>query len=754
MFSIVLAAAVMCFVALFLGQAALRLAGAPEWNWLAPAVGLSVAMLAATPTTHIPGRSATVAALLALLAIAAAVWCLRSPPHRPPLADLLAAVPVVFLVLVPFLAAGRGGVLGVTVNNDMTVHLMFVEGFLSSGVADLSPLPRDYPLGPHALAAALGKGLGIESDFAFSGWTMAVPIISAWTVLAVARNASWFGKAVAATVVGMPFLVAAYYGQGSFKEVAQAALVLAVALQVSGCGPRLGLGRWVPLALLIGGVISAYSPAGLSWVMAIFGLWLAGQVAILAWRRRLPELLQTVRLKLPALAIGLAVLVVILLPQADRMWKFVASREGTGISVNDIGNLVGRLPGWEAFGMWDSADYRLPATSAFTGGPWSWFVVALLVFGTYWAFRRGRWPLPLSAAAAMLIWKYADGSQSIYVAAKALVIASPLVLLLAVLPLVDREPEPWPRRPRWLWLLVPLLGLVLFLRVAGDDLRTLRFSPVGPTGHSRQLISFHSLLAGKPTLVLGEDEFLIWEMAGVEARAAALASLPQVPLRPEKEWELGEAIDFDTVSASTLNEYEWIVTPRDAASSAPPPQLRLVRSTEAFQLWKRVGRISERSILNEGQWPGAVFRCDTKQGRAALARGGVAAVRRPPIAVPGGAAVAGSGFAVRVDLPVGSWQLEAPYTSHLPVEVKAPGLSTELPANLDRLGPRWPIGRLTVRRRRPFSISFQVEDILLAPGTATTNVGYVLATPVEDVDRIVPIARACGKYVDWYRSAR
>jgi hypothetical protein len=753
-FSIVLAAAVMCFVALFLGQAALRLAGAKEWNWLAPAVGLSVAMLAATPTTHIPGRSATVAAMLAILAVAAAVWCLRSPLHRPPLWDLLAALPVAFLVLVPFLAAGRGGVLGVTVNNDMTVHLVFVEGFLSSAVAEASPLPQDYPLGPHALAAALSKGLGIEADFAFSGWTMAVPIISAWTVLAVARNASWFAKAVAATVVGMPFLVAAYYGQGSFKEVAQAALVLAVALQVSGCGPRLGVGRWAPLALLTGGVISDYSPAGLSWVLVIFGVWFAGQVAILAWRRRLREVLETVRLKLPALAIGLAVLVVTLLPQADRMWKFVASREGTGISVNDIGNLVGALPGWEAFGIWDSADYRLPATSAFTGGPWSWFVVALLLFGTYWAFRRGRWPLPLAAVAAMLIWKYADRSQSIYVAAKALVIASPLLLAVAVLPLVDREPEPWPRRPRWLWLLVPVLGVVLFLRVAGDDLRALRFSPVGPTEHSRQLMSFHSLLAGKPTLVFGEDEFLIWEMTGVEARAVALVSLPQVPLRPEKGWEAGEAIDFDTVPASTLNEYEWIVTPRDAAMSAPPPQLRLVRSTESFQLWKRVGRVRERSILNEGQWPGAVFRCDTKEGRQNLAAGGVAALRRAPIVASGGAALPGSSFAVRVDLPVGTWQLEAPYTSHLPVEVKAPGLSTELPANLDRLGPRWPIGRLMVRRQRPFSISFHVEDTLLAPPTATANVGYVLATPVEDVDRVVPIARACGEYVDWYSAAR
>lgn len=752
--AILLSAAATCFCALFLGQAALRLAGAREWSWLAPPVGLSVAMLVATPTTHVPGRATTMAVLLAALALAAAVWCLRSPPQRPPLPDLLAALPVALLVLVPFLAAGRGGILGVTVNNDMTVHLAFVEGFVSSSVADLFPLPQDYPLGPHALAAALSQGLGIEADQAFSGWTMAIPVISAWTVLAAARRAPWFAKAMAATVAALPFLVAAYYGQGSFKEVAQAALVLAVAICLGGCGPRLGRGRWVPFALLVGGVISAYSPAGLSWVVAILGLWVAGLLAIAAWRRRLREVPRIVRRELPALGIGLATLAAVLLPQARRMYEFVALRDGTGIKVEDIGNLVARLPGWEAQGIWDKADYRFPASPDFIGGPWSLFVVALVLFGTFWAIRRGRWLLPLAAVAAMGIWEYSDGTQSIYVSAKALTIASPLVLLVAVLPLIDREEEPWPRRPRWLWPAVPLVGAVLFLQVGVSDLRALRFSPVGPTDHARQLQSLRSLVDGGKTLVLGEDEFLIWEMAGVESRAVALGPTPQVNLRARKGWEFGQAMDFDTLPASTLNEYEWFVAPHDPAASAPPPQLRLVRRTEAFDLWKRTGRVRERSTLNEGQFPGAVFRCGGGEGRAILERGGVAAVRRPPLVATGGSAAAGGTISIRLDPPPGRWELTAPYVSHFPLEVEAPGLRAELPASLDRIGPRWPVGRVTVRRRGPFQVSFHVEDALLAPPTGTATIPYLVAVPVGDAVRVVPVERACGRYVDWYRGAR
>jgi hypothetical protein len=746
--AILLSAAVTCFVALFLGQATLRLAGAGEWSWLAPAVGLSVAMLVATPTADVPGESTTVAILLALLTIAAAVWCLRSAEHRPPLSGLLAAAPVALLVAAPFLAAGRGGILGVALNNDMSVHLLIAEDFLSSAAAKSYALPPDYPIGPHALSAALSRGLGTELPLAFSGWTLAIPVINAWTALAVARRASWLGKAVLATVVGLPFLVAAYYGEGAFKEVAQTGLVMAVVLGLSGYGPRLGLGRWVPFSLLLGGMVCVYSLAGWPWPLVIAGLWLAGLLAIQVGRRQLRAVPGTVRRELPALGIGLGVLIVTLLPQVHRMWEFLALREGTGITRDNLGNLVGPLPGWEAFGVWNNPDFRLPASPGFTAGMWTAFVLALVLFGAYWALRRGRWLLPLSAAAAMVIWRVSEHSQSPYVSAKALVIASPLLLLLAVLPLVDREPGRGPPRP---WLLVPLLGLILFLRVGSDDLRALRWAPVGPTDHAHQLESFRPLVTGKPTLFIGNDEFIYWELAGAPVDTVAFVSTPAVPFRPQKSWEYGQALDFDSIRAGAINEYRWIVTYNDAASSAPPPQLRPVRSTEDFRLWRRVGRVRERSILSEGEWPGAVLRCDMPRGRAILAEARVAAVRRPPIVAPVPSATAGSTVSARLELPAGEWELLTPYTSPLPVQVTAPGLSTTLEANLDRGGPRLPIGRVTVRRPRPLPISFHVEDTALAPPTAVAIFNRVVATPVADGDRIVPIGHACGKYVDWYR---
>lgn len=752
MLAVFLSAAVLCAAVLFLGQAVLRLAGADGWNWLAPAVGLSVAALLATPTMDIPGRAVTMAILLTLLAIAAAVWCLRSPPHRPPLADLAAALPVIALVIVPFLAAGRGGVLGVTVNNDMAVHLIFAEGYASSVVEAAYALPNDYPLGPHALAALLSEGLGIHAAYAFSGVTLALPVLSAWTALAVARRSPWYSKFVIATVVGLPYLIAAYYGQGSFKEVAQAALVLAVALSVAGFGPRLGRGRWVPLALLVGGIVSVYGPAGLLWPVAILGLWVAGRLAILVWRRRLSALPGRVRAELPALAVGLGVLVVVLLPQAARMWNFFANRDGaTGIAVDNLGNLVGPLPWWEALGLWNSADYRLSASADFTGGKWSIFVLVLIAIGAVWAFRRGRWLLPLTALAAMAIWWLSDRGQSPYVTAKALVIASPLILLVAVLPLSERwTPGRW---GRWPWLAAVGLGLVLLLAVGRDDLRTLRFSPVGPLGQEEQLQELRPLIAGQPTLYLGEDEFVDWQLAGVPTTAAALASLPVLPLREQKDWENGEPFDFDSVPASVLNEYEWIVSFRDPAGSQPPPQLRLVRSTEDYQLWKRTGTIAPRSILREGQWAGAVLDCETAAGRAIVAAGGIAAVRRPSLVRPLPAVRAGEGATVGLKLPAGTWDLGVPYISPYPIEVSAPGLRTTLPPTLSRPGPRLPIGRVTTLAGEVLPLHFEVGDTALAPPYAAASFGDLVITPAARHERIVPIAQACGRYVDWYRSA-
>lgn len=758
-------AAVTCVASLFVGQAALRLAGAREWSWLAPPVGISVLMLIAVPTMHVPGRAATMSVLTGALTIAAIVWCLSSPPHRPPIGGLLAAAPVALLVLVPFFAVGRSGILGVTVDNDMAAHMVFAETYLSEAVESLGP-PQFalYPFGPHATVALLAEGLSVRVDHAFTGWTMALPIINAWTALTLVRRAWWPKQALTATVVAMPFLVAAYYGQGSFKELAQTGLVLATALLFADYGPRLGRGRWAPLALLAGGMVSVYSVTGLAWPAVIGGLWLIGITARWIGRRGTAGIVDEVRRELPAVGIGLAVLAVSLLPQVNRIHNFIAANSGAnGIIVpkDVLANLVAPLPGWEAFGVWNNADYRLPASPAFTAGMWTAFVLALVLFGTWWLWRRGRWMLPLAAAGSMLIWRVSMHSQSPYVVAKALVIASPLLLAVAVLPLIEQTPDRFPRSLRSLvrsmpgqplsWGMAAGFALVLFSVVMISDVRALRASPVGPTYQGDQLRELSPLLNDQPTLFLGDDDFIKWELPGVPVGTPVFGGEESM-IRPAKGWSRGMPLDFDTVDASTLSSYRYVITTRDRAGSQPPPRMHLVKVTPSFELWRRVGKVRERSILPEGELSGGVLDCTSPEGRAILRRGGVAAVRPAPVVV-GGPQMGPSGTAtVALPLVPAAWVLESSYVGRLPVKVTGPGLDVTLQPNLDRPGPRWPIGRIIARKRGPVTLTFSVGHPLLAPDMIVGDLGTITATP-QVPDRLVPIRQACGQFVDWYHGS-
>lgn len=750
MVEILFTAALTCLSALFLGQAALRLCGAQEWSWLAPPVGISIGMVICVPAIHVPGRCATVAVLLGLLSIASLLYCIRLPSQLPPPGGLLAAVGAFALALVPFIASGHGGILGTSLFNDMAVHLDITQSYISKTAQAVFPLPSDYPLGPHAMSAVLAVGTGSETQFAFSGWTLALPVILAWTALALVPRASWPKQAFVATVLGMPFLVAAYYGEGAFKEVLQADLVLAVVLLLGGYGPRLGLGRWVPTGLVVAGIISVYSVAGLPWPVVFCGLWAAVVVLRDLHREGRRKLLRKVRAALPAVGLGIAALFVVLIPQIPRVLHFITLRQGvngTGIVATDIGNLVGPLQGWEALGVWNNPDFRFPAAPAFSAGMWAGFVLILVLLGGYWALRRGHWMLLAGAAGAMAIWAISTPSQSPYVVAKALVIASPLLLALAVLPLVERGPG----RPPW-WSFAPLLALVLLFKVGDSSLQALRISPVGPTEHIDELRPLRPMFHNHRTLFLGNDDFIKWELAGVPVDTLVLTSGALAPLRPQKEWAYGQPLDFDSVRARRLNNYKWFITTRDAAGSEPPPQVHLVRTTESYAVWKRVGKIAERSILHEGEMPGRVLDCDAPAGRAILGGGGVAAVRPEPVAVAAPPVFPGNSSSVEIPLTPGRWNLVLGYTSTFPMTVTVGESETVVPANLDRPGPRWPIGRVVVRDRQPTTVSFDIGDTFLTSERAAAVLSNLVATRVAP-ERVVPITAACGKYVDWYRSA-
>ncbi|HJZ36612.1 MAG TPA: hypothetical protein VJ204_10125 [Solirubrobacterales bacterium] len=753
-----ISAAVLCVCALFVGQAALRLCGAREWNWMAPAVGLSLLMLIATPAIDLPGRATTMAILLCLLSVAAIVWCMSSPAHRPPISGVTAAVPTLAMALVPFLAAGHSGILGVTIDNDMQAHMQFAETYLSQAVENLKPNYYNlYPFGPHAIAGTLARGLGVNVDHSFAGLTMALPVLNGWTVLALLRrDAAWWKKWVAAGVVAMPYLVAAYYGQGSFKELTETGLVLATVAFFAGAGPQLGRGRWVPFALLIGGMVSVYSETGLAWPVVIGAIWLVVVTGQRIYRRGTDGIVDEARTALPAVGIGVGVLILALLPQVGRIHNFISANSGAnGIIVpkDVLANLVGPLPGWEGFGVWHSMDYRLPQSSAFIDKLWIGIVIALVLFGAYRLIRGGRWLLPLAALGSMVIWRVSMHTQSPYVVAKALVIASPLLLACALLPLLDLVPDHLrPLRDHRLRWGAALVGAVFIVLVVGvSSVRALRYSPVGPTYHAEQLAELSPLLNDQPTLFLGDDDFIHQELPGVPVEEPLSGGIPEVETRPQKKFAEGAAADFDTVPANKLNEFDYVITTRDAAGSQPPPQMKLVKETPSYQLWKRTGTVRERSILAEGEEPGAVLDCSSPAGRKVLAGGGVAAVRPAPVVTEAPAFLPpNSTAAVELHLGPGEWELTAPYVSRVNVKVSGPGIDTTLGGNLDRGGSRYPLGKVDVKAGEPVLLEFKVPHPLLALPVPYTSIYKVVATKVSP-ERVVPIRQACGNYVDWYR---
>jgi hypothetical protein len=764
MLALILTAALACAGSLVLGQGALALCGARAWSWLAAPVGLAVMILLAVPAIHVPGRAASTAAVMLALIAGGVVLLVRRRAHRPAVGDLLAGVPVALLVLVPFVVSARAGTLGVSVDDDMGAHLLLAEAYRSAAVARVSPLLPEYPLGPHALAATLAECVGARTDLAFAGMTAAVPVLLGWTALAalarvpshVHSRAPWWGGALAATVVGMPFLIAGFYAEGSFKELFEALFVLGATLLLAGFAPALDGRRWVPLALLAAGAVSVYSAQGLVWPALLLGCYVAGRGAARAWSGGPRAVGRACEAQLMAAALALAVLLVVLIPQLARVERFISGSANNGIATTNLGNLLGPLPGWEAFGVWGNADFRLAPTAPFTAGMWTAFVGLLVLFGAAWSLRRGCWMLAVAAGSAMLVWAYAAHTQSPYVAAKALTIASPLLLLLAVLPLVrggGRARRGDGRAPLGEGRLAPaLLALVLLVGVVHASLGALRSARVGPSAHLLELRSLRPLLGSQPTLFLGVDDFVNWELAGARVTAAYLDGTPQVSLRAQKEFVGGEPLDFDSVEASTLDRYDWVITTRDAAASMAPSEMHLVRTTASYELWRRVGAVQRRATLEEGPEAGAILNCATAAGRAVLAGGGVAAVRAPSVEAPAPSVAPGASATVTLALARGEWELESPYRSPLPLAVSAPGLRVTLPANLDALGPRWPIGRIRLAHAGAVAVTFHVAVRWLAPSSLAATPGAVIATPLG-TERVVALRKACGELVDWYRAA-
>jgi hypothetical protein len=719
---------------LAVGQAALSLAGRSEWTWLAGPVGLAVLLVACGAAAGLGARGTALAILLCALVIAGVTVIAVRGVAGGSAGALAAAALAALFAAIPFIAAGAVGILGVgLVNDDMASHLLLADWITERFRPEPVLVDQGYPLGPHGLVAGVGSLLGASSIDVFAGLVLAVPALTALVAYGALDGLRRAPRVIASALVALPYLAAAYLAQEAFKEPIMALFVLTFALLLARARD------WrdaIALGLLAAGVTYVYSFPGLAWlagVAIIWGLWEALKGG--GNRRR----------ALVALGVGVAVLVVLSLPELGRLKDFADFRALHPDRANEggLGNLPGQLSPLEALGIWPTSEFRLsaaasslPAAIFYLGGAFALVCLALAL--PRWIRRHGA-SIPAALVAAAVLYLFARALGTVYTSAKALSIAAPLIALITLGGLLGATARP-----------LRVLGAVFAVALAACSFLILRQAPVAPTEHADQLAQMRPLVAGEKLLFLGRDDFVLYELRGSKPFTHVRNFYDPYFVEPNFDLaDVGSKFDFDSVTADTLARFPFVLTTNASYASQAPPGYEPVKQTADYTLWRRSASPIGRQPGETDAAPGRIGGCPSG---AKPAR--VSSFVAPPVSADAGAwsqttVESGESATAELDLPAGTWALSLQYDATRPVTVDAGGFAQTLPGNLDYRGtaPYWPAGTIT-GDGGPTQVEVTVADPPLAGrllgAHSVAHLGGLAAV------RSGAPRRSCAGYVDWY----
>ena len=400
--------------------------------------------------------------------------------------------------------------------------------------------------------------------------------------------------------------------------------------------------------------------------------------------------------------------------------------------MTDLGNLAGKLSAYEGLGVWPSPDFRFAPGNAFHAGELAAVALVVVVVGTVVALRRREAALVGAAAAVLAIYWVSDRTQSPYVAAKALVLAAPLVMALAL--------AAWPSERRgWMDGTLARMALVgvFALGAAYSSSLALRAAPVASQEQERELDALRPLVGNERTLFLGSDDHIAWLLRGVNVGSPQISAQRTpiaVPLRAEKPPITNQPFDFDSIGERTLDSFAYVIAPRSGYDSEPPPNFTRVRSGRLYELWRRTGATPPRETIEPGDAPGALLDCRRSAGRAISRDGGSATVWAavPQIAKGGLPIAPGAAADLSIPLTRGRWVLSLQYTSSAPVRAVSRRGSWSLPANTARPGPYFVLGEVDVAVNGPLGVRLIAEQTAkLGSRGLGLRIGALAATRVD-----------------------
>src|SRR3954466_6913303 len=648
MLSALLAGALIVVASLLLGSAIMAIAGLPRHSAAAPATGISALLVICGIAIKLPGHAVTAAVVtgVTLIGCFLVFGRTRIPAGTFRIGAIVAVIGAALVVAIPFATSGRVGILGQgLVNDDMASHLLFTE-WISSHAGPTPDLIKDgYPLGPHAIVAATAKVSGASLIEGFAGLTGAIAVLLALTAYGALGGLRGWLRVPAAVLASSPYLAAAYLAQGAFKEPLLALALLGFTLALPALRPQWSLGTGspgdrsdteghrvrastvVPLGVIAAGTIYNYSFPGLAWLLGTALVWML----VIALRERPAatsfiaglRLRERLRRAKRAIWLGIAIPIVAALPELVRLASFSSFKafnpSGTGPTVG-FGNLRQPLNPLEAFGVWPSGEFRItPANS--TTPELAFYLGALLALVAFaWglgrALARRESALPSALAAVTVLYLAALALGTPYTSAKALAMAAPLIMLVALRGLLAARPLPgeeedlppggmaawWPPRPLRAvsGIAVPLLIVVFAAAAAFSTLLPLRQSAVGPDYHLQEMLRIRPIVDGQNVLFLGRDNFVSWELIGSEVYAPITNHYDVEETHSlYRATDLNAKFDWDNVPPFVMNHFNWVVTTSAAMQSQAPPGFVVQLRTGDFILWHRDHPVGQRRTLFE-----------------------------------------------------------------------------------------------------------------------------------------------------------
>ncbi len=771
-------AALIFGLSLLLGRAIMAASGREKWDGVEPAVGFAGLMAVQGLLARVPGsRAALVLGLVALFAISV-FWLRRSATRRLPGPPQLwvAVLVTALLTAIPFVVAGRWGLLGMGYNNDLGLHLAWAQSLISGFGTEPG---IGYPLGPHGLVAALTALPRLNLGPAFIGLLVALPALTVMTAWPALGRLAPGRRALAAVLVAMTYLMASYFAQAAFKEVAMAMFLLAFTILLPSMLPfpasrRERLLLTAPMLVLLAGIVFTYSLPGLAFPVIVAAAWLLSDPS---FRAALRPAKVIALLKHPLVAAGSAIGLMLLATLAF-VGPFGFGEAFTEVAGSDA---FGPVSAVEAVGVWLTSDYRLDGDlSTPLPGLMATIAIIAVLLSLWWWYRQPRSVYPIALIACAVFYLLSLPWVGDYSLAKALVISSPIVMVVVLSALLSGPPagragaegtggERKAVVTGWFSFAVVFVTLA-----SASSLLVLRDASVPPPGRAAQLAAFQKEVAGSKVLYADQDRFGPYYFPGVDV-SLPLEDFPEPDVDPHRrkpfEGRSGQsAIDFDSFDSATLNSHDYVVTTSAAWSSKPPPGFMLASETNSYRLWRRNGEVFDRPILREAPMPAKLVNCEQEGSRFFTRLDGQAVLMPETVAglaedwTPGNELSPGDSAVMTLNLGRGMWRLSIQYFTPDGMTLIAPGLERTIRPAIDgqrvsnqatgSFGQFWPAGRIEVDRAGPVEIRVDTAE----PSFIQRVTGYSRETKLGRIvlmragsRELTPMSEICGEWVDFYR---